>query len=69
MKEEDLKASIEQNQRDIDSLKEVQEKLKKELEEAEKPKFRHGDYGYDCNGKPCLKMKVFRERGISSTHL
>ncbi len=45
------------------SLMETINKLKAEIAAAEKPKLRHGDYGYDVGGKPCAAMRYYDDPG------
>ena len=54
-----LTASMAEHQRAID-------KAKAELEQLDKPKLRHGDYGYYVNGRtPMAIDKIEGIRGIS----
>ncbi len=45
------------------TLERLQASLEVSLAEAEKPKLRHGDYGYDIHNQPCAAMEVFETNG------
>ena len=56
------KAKLEQCQADIATLEAERDGLQKELE---KPKLRHGDYGYDFEGDPCMSLQLHNGAGCT----
>jgi len=57
----ELEAKIAQNKTDQERIAEEGRKLQQELAESQKPKLRHGDYGYaekKTKGNECLTRDV-----------
>ncbi len=38
------------------------DKLQAQIEAEDKPKLRHGDYGLDSNGQPCIEIKIWGKK-------
>jgi len=56
MNKQELEHRIKIHQNAIAASEEIITTLKAQLAEAEKPKFRHGDFGYDKDGSACLAL-------------
>ena len=52
--QEKLKIKLEQNETDQSRLTDEMASIEAEIKALDKPKLRHGDYGYDPSGRPTL---------------